>query len=308
MIEVKGLHKYFKSFHALKGIDLHVKKGEVYGFIGHNGAGKSTTINILAGLSRPSAGQCIVNGRDVRSTPPGELGIGYLPEEPKFYPWLSAYETIEYLGNGRGHSAARKDILKVLEWVGLKEHAARRAGGFSRGMRQRLGIAAALIRDPELLFFDEPSSALDPEGRMDVLSLIKDLKSRGKTVFFSTHILDDVERVCDRVGILADGVLVLEKPLETLLNENISPVFDVELKEADETLGRRIKAIEGVAGVSVSGRKLSVTVKNPDRDSKALLSFLSEQNAPVLSFALRKNSLEDIFISEVNHNGYDAKH
>ncbi len=307
MIEVKGLHKYFKSFHALKGIDLHVKKGEIYGFIGHNGAGKSTTINILAGLSRPSAGQCMVNGMDVRNTRPGDLGIGYLPEEPKFYPWLTAYETLEYLGSGKDKRASRQQIDSMLEWAGLKDSASRRVGGFSRGMRQRLGIAAALIRDPELLLFDEPSSALDPEGRMEVLNLIKDLKGRGKTVFFSTHILDDVERVCDRVGILADGRLVLEKPLETLLSENISPVYDIELKEADETLRAQLEGLGGVISVSAEGRTLSVAVKDP-YDSKALLSFFAQQSVPVTSLALRKNRLEDIFISEVNHNGYDAKH
>jgi ABC-2 type transport system ATP-binding protein len=307
MIKVKGLNKYFKSFHALKGIDLHVGKGEIYGFIGHNGAGKSTTINILAGLSRPSSGQCIVNGIDVQNARPGELGIGYLPEEPKFYPWLTAYETLEYLGSGKGNRASKQQIDGMLEWAGLKDSASRRVGGFSRGMRQRLGIAAALIRDPELLLFDEPSSALDPEGRMDVLNLIKDLKGRGKTVFFSTHILDDVERVCDRVGILADGRLVLEKPLETLLSENISPVYDIELKQADETLASRLESIKGVISVSANGNKLAVTVSDP-YDSKALLEFLSQQSVPVISFALRKNSLEDIFISEVSQNGYDAKH
>lgn len=308
MIEVRNLHKYFKSFHALKGIDLNVAKGEIYGFIGQNGAGKSTTINILAGLSRPSSGECYINGKDVRVARAGELGIGYLPEEPKFYPWLTAYETLEYLGNGSGRSVTRERALHMLEWAGLKDSASRRVGGYSRGMRQRLGIAAALIHDPELLLLDEPSSALDPEGRMDVLNLIKGLKARGKTVFLSTHILDDVERVCDRVGILADGALVLEKPLGTLLGENISPVFDVELKAADETLKARLERHEAVTGVSGDGKKLAIAVKNPDRDIKALLSFFSEQSVPVLSLALRKNTLEDIFISEVNHNGYDAKH
>jgi ABC-2 type transport system ATP-binding protein len=307
MITVNGLHKYFKSFHALKGIDLHVEKGEIYGFIGHNGAGKSTTINILAGLSRPSAGECCVNGMDVRNTRPGDLRIGYLPEEPKFYPWLTAYETLEYLGNGRDRSISKQQVLSMLEWAGLKDSASRRVGGFSRGMHQRLGIAAALIHDPELLLFDEPSSALDPEGRMDVLNLIKDLKGRGKTVFFSTHILDDVERVCDRVGILADGKLVLEKPLKALLCENISPIYDVELKETDETLKARLRSVEGILNVSAEGKTLAVTVKDP-YDSKTLLTFFSQQSVAVTSLALRKNSLEDIFISEVNHNGYDAKH
>lgn len=308
MIEARNLHKYFRSFHALKGISLSVKKGEIYGFIGHNGAGKSTTMNILCGLSRPSSGECFVNGKDIRKIKnPAELGIGYLPEEPKFYPWLTAYETLEYLGGGRGQNASKPQITGMLDWVGLKDAAGRRLGGFSRGMRQRLGIAAALMRDPELLFFDEPSSALDPEGRSDVLNLIKGLKERGKTVFFSTHILDDVERVCDRVGILAQGRLVLEKPLQELLSENITPVYDIELKAAGAELAQKIGALAGIAGVSADGDKLSVTVEDANTGSKTLLQYLSQQGVQVLSFTLRKRNLEDIFIREAN-NGYFAQH
>lgn len=308
MIEVRNLQKYFKSFQALKGIGLSVKKGEIYGFIGHNGAGKSTTINILCGLSRPSAGECIVNGKDIKKIKnPAELGIGYLPEEPRFYPWLTAYETLEYLGGGGGQTVPGADILEMLDWVGLKDSAKRRVGGFSRGMRQRLGIGAALMRDPELLFFDEPSSALDPEGRSDVLNLIKGLKERGKTVFFSTHILDDVERVCDRVGMLSQGRLVLEKPLKELLSENITPVYDIVLKGPAGELAQKAGALEGVAGVSADGAKLSVTVEDADASFKTLLPFLARQGAEVLSFSLRKRSLEDIFIREAN-NGHYAEH
>jgi ABC-2 type transport system ATP-binding protein len=302
MIEVRGLNKYYNGYHALKGIDLNVGKGEIYGFIGHNGAGKSTTINILAGLSKPQSGECIVNGRNIRNIKhPGELGIGYLPEEPRFYPWLTAYETLEYLGRGNGHDPSRKDIMELLEWVGLKDAAHRRVGGFSRGMRQRLGIGAALVHDPDLLFFDEPSSALDPEGRSGVLALIRDLKLRGKTVFFSTHILDDVERICDRVGMLVKGKIVLEKPLEALLKENLSPVFDIELCNDDDSVTEGVERIEGVTEAAMKDGRLTVTVMDARRDSVKLLSFLADHNVPVLSFTLRKSSLEDIFIKELNH-------
>ena len=303
MITAKGLHKYFKSFHALKGIDLHVEKGEIYGFIGQNGAGKSTTMNILAGLSRPSSGECIVNGKNIKAIRhPGELNIGYLPEEPKFYPWMTAYETLDYLGNGAGKSVSKEKIHEMLEWVGLKDASKRHVGGFSRGMRQRLGIACSLIHDPELLFLDEPSSALDPEGRIDVLRLIMDLKGMGKTIFFSTHILDDVERVCDRVGILSQGNLVLEKPLDKLLSEHISPVFDIVLKQDGFFFAKeKLKTIEGVTNVSVDREKISVTASNADAVSIRLLSFFGAQGIPVVSFAQRKKSLEDIFFSEVNH-------
>lgn len=299
MITVNNLNKKFKSFHALKGIDLHVQKGEVYGFIGHNGAGKSTTMNILTGLSRPTSGECIVNEKNVRAIHhPSDLHIGYLPEEPKFYPWMTAYETLEYLGNSK---ASKERIHEMLHWVGLEDAARRRVGGFSRGMKQRLGIGAALVHDPELLILDEPSSALDPEGRSDVLRLIKDLKKMGKTVFFSTHILDDVERVCDTVGMLASGKIILEKPLIEIQKENIVPIYDVVLGQpANQTLIDQLQKISGVSAIKPKHNTLSISVDDADAMSKQLLRFFLEKEVLIRSFLLRQNNLEDIFIQEVN--------
>ncbi len=300
MITVTNLQKTFKSYHALQGIKLSVKKGEIYGFIGQNGAGKSTTMNILAGLSRPTAGDCIVNGMDVTAiTHPSDLKIGYLPEDPKFYPWMTAYETLDYLGNSPAHKVSRSDIEDMLKWVGLTEAARRRVGGFSRGMKQRLGIGAALIHDPELVILDEPSSALDPEGRSDVLRLITDLKQKGKTVFFSTHILSDVERVCDTVGIIASGKMIMEKPLAEIVKDNIVPIYDVIAdKPLNTPLLEQLKAVEGVLSAKSDGDKLSVTLKSAD--SRRLLRFFADNELFVREFALRKNDLEDIFIKEVN--------
>lgn len=302
MIDVNNLHKRFKTFHALKGISLHVKKGEIYGFIGKNGAGKSTTMNILAGLSRPSDGQCIVGGKDVtKVSHPSELDIGYLPEDPKFYPWMSATETLGYLGSTRGHSASSARVSEMLQWVGLTESARRRVGGFSRGMRQRLGIAAALMHDPALVILDEPSSALDPEGRSDVLRLITDLKRMGKTVIFSTHILSDVQRVCDTVGIIAAGRMITEKPLGEIVKENIVPIYDVDLTTpVGEELGEKLKEISGVKTVEACSDTLAVTVTDADADAVRLMRFFAENQRAVRSLTLRKNDLEDIFIQEVN--------
>ena len=300
MIAVKELRKSFKTFHALHGIDLHVRKGEIYGFIGRNGAGKSTTMNILAGLSRPTGGECTVNGKDIRSIKhPSELHIGYLPEDPRFYPWMSAHETLCYLGNNAAHSVDKTRVDEVLGWVGLEDAATRRVGGFSRGMKQRLGIAAALIHNPGLLILDEPSSALDPQGRSDVLRLIKELKQMGKTVIFSTHILSDVERVCDTVGMIASGKMLLEKPLGELQKDAAASVFDISLPApVGEDVISKLKQAEGVTNVSVKEDTLSVTVKDAAEGSTQLMRFLSGQNIAIQGLLLRRNGLEDVFLEE----------
>lgn len=297
MITVKGLQKKFKDFHALKNVDMHVQKGEIYGFIGHNGAGKSTAMNILAGLSHPTQGQCIVNGRNITEIKhPGDLHIGYLPEDPRFYPWMTAYEMLEYLSGGSNH----RRIAEMLEWVGLAGSTRRRVGGFSRGMKQRLGIAAALIRNPALLILDEPSSALDPEGRSDVLRLITEMKQMGKTVLFSTHILSDVERICDTVGMIADGGMVMEKPLRELQRDNIRPVFDVVLAApCNSDVITKLRGLNGVLEVISEGNTFTVTAVEETQASKRLIRFLSDNELAVRELALRQNDLEELFIREV---------
>lgn len=297
MITVKGLHKKFKDFHVLKGLDMHVQKGEIYGFIGHNGAGKSTTMNILAGLSRPTRGECTVNGVSVENLEhPGDLHIGYLPEDPKFYPWMTARETLAYLGG----DIAGGRINEMLEWVGLTHAAHRRVGGFSRGMKQRLGIGAALIRDPALLILDEPSSALDPEGRSDVLRLIAEMKQMGKTVLFSTHILADVERICDRVGMIADGCMIMEKPLFQLQRDNIRPIFEITpaIPWEPDTISK-LSQLDVVLEVTIEGNSLHVMTVDESESSKKLLRFFADRNTPLRSLSLRKNSLEELFLQEV---------
>lgn len=298
MITAQNLHKRFGAFHALRGISLHVRRGEIYGFIGQNGAGKTTAMHILSGLSRPTEGACIVNGKDVSSVRhPGELRIGFLPEEPKFYPWMTAHETLCYLGG----KIRKARIDELLEWVGLAGAAHRRVGGFSRGMKQRLGIGAALVRDPALLILDEPASALDPEGRGEVLRLLSELKRMGKTVLFSTHILSDVERVCDTVGMIAQGRMVLEKPLEQLQSENARPIFDIlPQKPFGPEMLVHLRRLTGVLEVSEADKgSLSVLAAEEAAVSKRLMRFFAEQDIAVRGFSLRKNNLEDLFMREV---------
>jgi ABC-2 type transport system ATP-binding protein len=299
MITIENLVKTYQGYPALDGLSLHVAAGEIYGFIGHNGAGKTTTMNILAGLSKPSAGTCRVNGRALGNLlHPGELNLGYLPEEPKFYAWMTAMEALTYLSRrpDKGRNA------EILSWIGLSRSADRKIGGFSRGMRQRLGIGAALVNQPALVILDEPSSALDPEGRSEVLRLIRDLKDMGKTVMLSTHILDDVERVCDTVGMISKGKMVFQEPLTQLLMETGQTSYDVvPCEPVSAKVWQQLEQGKGIAKINGDANKFAVTLAD-GVDSTALMHALADSQIPVHALTQRKASLEDLFLQKGNRN------
>ncbi|MBW1930944.1 MAG: ABC transporter ATP-binding protein [Deltaproteobacteria bacterium] len=202
----KGVRK--KRVESLKGIDLEVGDGEIFGFVGPNGAGKSTTIKILMGLLKPTAGSAWLYNKPVRD-PASRGSVGYLPENPSFYGYLSLLDLLSLVADirGIGKREQKEQIPYLVELVGLEDAGKRQVKTFSKGMIQRAGIAVALVSDPDLLIFDEPMSGLDPFGRDLVAKLFRELQAKGKTIFFSTHILPDIEALCDRVGILVDGQL-----------------------------------------------------------------------------------------------------
>ena len=211
---------------ALDALNLDVPAGYVFGLLGPNGAGKTTTLRMLVGLARSTRGTVVIDdGRIDPARPDRRLGIGVLDQDPRYYGWMRGRELVEMVArlHGRSPSDARERAAEVLERVGLSDAANRRISGYSGGMRQRLGIAQALVDRPRLLVLDEPVSSLDPEGRRDVLALIAELRETA-TVIFSTHVLTDIERICDRVGILDHGRLVTEGPLDQLLARYALPV------------------------------------------------------------------------------------
>jgi len=210
-IEIKGLYKQFTGkrmtkVDALKGLDLEIAPGEVFGFLGPNGAGKSTTIKLVMGLLRPTSGSTQIMGIDASQSDSRRL-VGYLPENPAFYDYLSAEEYVAFVGSQFKMDSAllKRRSEDVLQRLDLWEARKRPMRGYSKGMVQRVGLAQALVHDPEVYILDEPMSGLDPIGRALVKDIILDLKKRGKCVFFSTHITDDVEKVCDRVGVIVKG-------------------------------------------------------------------------------------------------------
>jgi ABC-2 type transport system ATP-binding protein len=227
VIDVQDLSKSYttkkmKKLHALRNLSLEVKEGEVFGFLGPNGAGKSTTIKTLMGLIRPTAGKACIYGLPV-SEHAARNRVGYLPENPAFYDFLSAREYLHFVGAffGMDHSAIKIHSERVLTLLDLNASAGRPIRGYSKGMVQRLGLAQALLHDPDLYVLDEPMSGLDPIGRALVKDIILDLKKQGKTVFFSSHITSDVETVCDRVGIIVEGRLQTLKDVRSVLEEGI---------------------------------------------------------------------------------------
>lgn len=308
MIKIENLVKSYNGHKVLKGINLEVEEGQIYGFIGHNGAGKSTTMNILTGLIDFQSGKCTVNNRVVNKSKDTVFkDVGYLPEDPAFYPYMNALEYLSFIGTMGGDTA--KDIKEkstsILELVKLTKAAKRAVGGYSRGMKQRLGIAVAMYHDPKVLFLDEPSSALDPEGRKDVVEIIQQLKSRKKTIFLSTHILNDVERVCDIVGILHDGKIVLEESLSTLLNSYVQPIYDIEFDTPlnSEQIGI-LNTSDFTEQVKVEEKHASIWLKDGKANgSKTIgsnvIKLVAEVEVPIISMNLRKPSLEDIFLKVV---------
>ena len=303
MIQVNGLHKHYGAVHALDGLDMTVEAGTVFGFLGPNGAGKTTTLRILGGLARPTSGTV-----DVAGINPAADGqqlssvIGFLPEEPAFYPWMTPTEFLAYLADLH-HLPSTTRATRIKELLGLVhllEARKRRIGGFSRGMRQRLGLAAALLHKPQVLLLDEPVSALDPAGRKEMLDLIDSLRG-GCTVLMSSHILADLERVCSEVGIIARGRMIVQADRESLMSRYAQPVFTCEITDAGSTerWSGHLKTQAWVSALHQEGTSLRVTTSDPERARHEILKSAVAMNIPLRRFEEARPSLEDIFLQLV---------
>ena len=253
-ISMDGLTKHYKGVQALTDLTLDVPAGTVFGFLGPNGAGKTTALRVLAGLARATSGSATVNGVPVTTAGEHRRQLGYLAQDPRFYGWMTGRETLRYVARYRGLGADReRELAELLDRVGLTDAADRRTSTYSGGMRQRLGIAQALVGRPAVILLDEPVSALDPIGRKDVLDLMRELKGE-TTVFYSTHILDDVQRVSDHVAILDHGRLVKAAPTHVLLGSFTANTLRVVLGGAKGGAEVGMRQIPGVASVTVMSR------------------------------------------------------
>lgn len=298
MIKTEKLCKSYEKNEVLKELNLTVNDGEIYGFIGKNGAGKTTALSILAGLLDYNSGKCFINNTEIKPNRHIVYKIcGFLPEEPKFYPYMSGLEYLCFLGRIIGHSEKERLVRskELLETVGLSDAAKRKTGGYSRGMKQRLGIAVAMYHNPPVFLLDEPSSALDPIGRQDMIKILTALKNEGKTVMLSTHILSDIEHLCDRVGIISGGKMALEGKLNKILEDYSSPGFEITLasKPGEEDINS-VKALTFVTNVKTDNNVITVDTE-ATADINGLFYALGGFSVPIINAAIRKANLDEVF-------------
>jgi len=256
VIEVKGLTKRYDGVTAVKGVSFSVAKGEIFGLLGPNGAGKTTTILMLLGLSDISAGEARVLGRDPAREPLAvKRRVGYMPDSVGFYDNLSASDNLRYTGRliGLERKEREEKIASSLAHVGLSDVADHRVRTFSRGMRQRLALAEILMKDAQIAILDEPTSGLDPQATLELLSIIRDLKHRGVSVLLSSHLLDRVQSVCDRVALFNEGSIALIGSVVELGRQVIGGRFHVEVEAEGQGLTERLAAVPGVHNVALTG-------------------------------------------------------
>lgn len=288
VIETRGLTKrYGEEVVAVSDLALGVRRGEVYGFLGPNGAGKTTTLRMLLGLVRPSSGRVSVLG-EAPGTPDGLARVGAMVETPAFYPYLSGRDNLRVLARHAGVGDSRAEA--VLDEVGLTARAGHRVRTYSLGMVQRLGVAAALLKDPELLILDEPTNGLDPAGMAEMRAFIRAQGRAGRTVVLSSHLMGEVEQVCDRVGVIRGGQLVAEGTVDELRGRAGLRVRADPLEEAVRVVSGR----PGVGAVTVVGGALDVTVE-PARAAE-INRVLVEAGIAVCELHPQTASLEDVFL------------
>lgn len=304
MIRTEGLTKDFSAGfwkprprRALDALDLHVERGEIFGLLGPNGAGKTTTLKLLLQLLYPTAGRAELLGR-----PAGDISararLGYLPEHPYFYDYLTAEELLEYFGRllGIDASGRRRRASALLDDVGIGAERKLPLRKFSKGMLQRVGLAQAMLNEPELLILDEPMSGLDPLGRRDVRALIMRLHHEGRTILFSSHILSDAETLCSRVAILAKGRLAASGTMRELLSENVRG-WDVIVRGLDDA-ARAALAARGVDVTPLAGGTWHLAL-GPASRPEPLIAELAGMGAALVSAAPQLETLEDVFVRHI---------
>lgn len=307
VLEINGLSKKFGSNHIIKDLNLKISENSICGFIGENGAGKTTTMKMVLGFLKPDSGNIKVCGENVTY---GETKtnrfIGYLPDVPEYYGYMNPMEYLKLCGQitGMNKNDINQKSEELLELVGLKEHKKRKIGKFSRGMKQRLGIAQALLNEPKLLICDEPTSALDPVGRKEILDILLKVKEK-TTVIFSTHILSDVEKICDEIAILKDGKIALSGKLSKIRADNIIDCLEIEFKNEDDMskflnmLGKNSNLNKIETSLEKSENRIFIHSNNILKVQKEIIKSMIDIDLYPISISLQEPTLERLLLEDI---------
>ena len=305
MLKIEGLKKRFGQAVALDGLDMNVKEGALYGFVGPNGAGKTTTIKIITGLLLPDGGTVTINGMDVTREPKKVMDkIGYVPDFFGVYDNLKVAEYMEFFASCYGITGlkARRRNMMLLEQVGLDEKADFYVEGLSRGMKQRLCLARALIHDPAILIMDEPTAGLDPRTRYEFKEILKELREQGKTVVISSHILPELSEICTDIGIVDQGRVVLEGTMDDILTQiNVSSPLSISVQGNQETAIRILRSHPDVETITIRQEDIVVNFTGDRQDEIMLLQQLVDADVLVYGFVRERGNLESIFMEITNH-------
>ncbi|OPX91450.1 ABC transporter ATP-binding protein [Pelotomaculum sp. PtaB.Bin117] len=300
ILETENLTKMYGAKAACSKICLSVNEGQIFGFLGPNGAGKSTLVKMLVGLLFPTSGTARILGR-----PLGDLGarrkIGYLPENFRYQDWLTGEELLSFHASLRGMSGTERKqrVPAVLEQVGLAGKEKQKVGAYSKGMQQRVGLACALLHDPALLFLDEPASALDPLGRREVREIMLELRGSGKTIFLNSHLLSEVEMICDRVAIINKGKIVAGGTLDELLAQTV----EVEMQAEGLTRPALAELAALSKKIAVEGRYVNVVLEHSGQ-IPALAEAVVKNGGRLYSLGAKHNSLEDLFVDLIQRGDH----
>ncbi len=290
MVRIRDLRKKYGAIPVLNGLSMDIEDGDVYGFLGRNGCGKTTTMNIICNIIPKDEGEITLgNGKPIK--------VGYLPESPMIYGYMTAKEYLEYIAAcSEWQGDVNRRVAEVLDVVGLSKAANQRAKGFSRGMTQRLGMGAAILGNPELLIFDEPTSALDPQGRAEVISIINRLKSMGCTIVLSTHILSDVERVANRIGIMRNGVLAEEGSLKELLRRQGGDVINITVRGLTQENKIKLLSVDFARAEYNNDEDLfRFGTEDAEDSARRLMRLMADNDIVAENFSIGTATLEEVF-------------
>lgn len=301
IIEIRQLVKKYKEHEAVKGIDLDIKEGEIFGLLGPNGAGKTTTISMIVGILKISSGSIKIFGKDInKESAEIKKNIGYVPQDLAFFETMNAYDNVTYWGRLYGLSGKnlKKSVQEALEYTGLWDRRKDKASSYSGGMKRRLNIACAIVHKPKLLFMDEPTVGVDPQSRNSVLESIKELNKNGTTVVYTSHYMEEVEAICDRVAIMDFGKVIAMGTIDKLIADIVKDeCVTLEIDALDAKVYNGIKSMNGVNSCEKEGSVINVHVDPNVLTTIKLIEDLIAQKLNIKAINVEKSNLESVFLS-----------